>query len=86
MHSSARASEALEHVACGNWKGLSHYRVHSLYKGHLPIADNLMRSRGVRNSEVPLYTQCHDCTCTMYMYLQCTLYDVNYCLLSLLEP
>ena len=58
----------------------------TLYEGHLSIADNLTWSRGVHNSEVPLYTQCHDCTCSMYMYLQCTLYDVNYCLLSLVEP
>ena len=40
------------HVATEN--GLSHYQVHSLYKGHLPFADNLVWSNGVRNSEVPL--------------------------------
>ena len=33
----------------------AHYRVHSLYEGHLPITDTLTWSRGVRNSEVPLY-------------------------------
>ena len=29
-------------MACGSWKGLSHYRVHPLYEGHLPIADKLV--------------------------------------------
>ena len=44
-------------MAYSNWKGLSHYRVHSLYKGHLPITDTSARSRGVRNLEVPLYSR-----------------------------
>ena len=35
-------------------QGSSYYQVHSLYKGHLPIADNLVWSRGVLNSEVPM--------------------------------
>ena len=37
-------------------EGLSHYRVHSLYKGHVPIADKLALSQGVCNSKVPLYS------------------------------
>ena len=43
-------------VAYGDWKWSSHYRVHSPYKGHLPTTDISTCSRGVRNSEVPLYT------------------------------
>ena len=43
------------HVAYGNWKWSSYYRVHSSYKGHLPIADTLVWSCRVRNSEVLLY-------------------------------
>ena len=41
------------HVPTGKGR---QYRVHSLYKGHLPIADNLVWFRNVHNSEVPLYT------------------------------
>ena len=41
---------------CDKWKGSLHYRVHSPYKGHLSIADNLAWSYSVRNSEVPLNT------------------------------
>ena len=36
-------------------RGLSHYRVHSLYKRHLPVTDTSVWSHGVRNSEVPPY-------------------------------
>ena len=44
----------LNFQAHGIWR-LIRYRVHSLYKGHLPIKDTSGRYRGVRNSEVPLY-------------------------------
>ena len=40
-----------------NPRGNTEYQVHSLYKGHLPIADTLAWSCGVRNLEVPLYIQ-----------------------------
>ena len=37
--SALKEREGFEYVAYGNWKGSSHYQVHSLYRGHLPIAD-----------------------------------------------
>ena len=55
VHAIVLTINGIEHVACGNWKGSSHYWVHSLYKGHLSIVDNLAWSHDVRNSEVLLY-------------------------------
>ena len=38
-----------------NWKGSSHYQVHSLYKGHLPIADILAWSRHVQGLKLSYF-------------------------------
>ena len=53
--SAVKERSTFNHMTYIDWKWSSHYRVHSPYKGYLPIADTSAWSCGVHNSEVPLY-------------------------------
>ena len=69
--SALKERSTFKNVAYSNWKRSSHYRVHYLYKGYLPITDISAWSCSVRNSEVLLYTQMvctHTHTHTSHMH------------------